>query len=148
MTPKQPNNENDVEGEIAALSVLQHRELIGLWIKHYRNPPPKPVSRKLLIRAIAYAIQVKHYGGLPKRTRRELLRIAQESRSSAKKDDALPRRTLSPGTRLMRDWHGYNHSVEVTNAGFLWNGRTYRSLSIIAREITGSNRNGPKFFGL
>jgi hypothetical protein len=148
MSHKEPHGQNVVEGEIAALSDLQHRELIGLWIKHYINPPPKSVSRKLLIRAIAYAIQVKHYGGLPKRLRSELLRVAQESRSPAKIDDALPRRALSTGTRLLRDWHGRNHTVEVTDAGFLWNGRPYRSLSVIAREITGSNRNGPKFFGL
>jgi DUF2924 family protein len=148
MRPKQPRNKGDVEAEIAALSGLQHGELIKLWINHYSNPPPKPVSRKLLIRAIAYAIQVKHYGGLPKRLRRELLRIAQESRLSAKIDHAPLRRTLSPGTRLLRDWHGHSHSVEVTDHGFLWNGHAYRSLSVIAREITGSNRNGPKFFGL
>ena len=145
---QQSLDEGAVKAEIEALLGLNHRELIGLWIKYYGHPPPKPVSRKLLIRALAYAIQVKHYGGLPKRLRKELLRIAQESRSSAKNDDAPRRRPLSPGTRLLRDWHGHSHSVEVMGHGFLWNGRTYRSLSVIAREITGSNRNGPKFFGI
>jgi hypothetical protein len=148
MKRDEPRDLNDVEGEITALSGLKHQELIGLWIEHYHNPPPKPVSRKLLIRAVAYAIQVRRYGGLPKRLRQELLRIAQESRSSAMNGPDPPRRTLSPGTRLLRDWHGRSHSVEVTDQGFLWNGRTYRSLSVIAREITGSRRNGPKFFGV
>jgi len=135
----------DVEAAIASLTQLNHQQLIGLWIDYYKNSPPKPVSRKLLIRAIAYAIQVKHYGGLSKRLRQEILRIAKESKSH---NYAPPRRTLSTGTRLLRDWHGRSHIVEVMDKGFQWNGRTYRSLSVIAGEITGSNRNGPKFFGL
>jgi hypothetical protein len=137
-----------VEAEIESLSGLKHRQLIDLWIKFNGNSPPKPVSRKLLLRAVAYAIQVKHYGGLPKRLRQELLRIAKVGRATVEGSHEPPRRTLSPGTRLLRDWHGRSHSVEVTDEGFQWNGQTYRSLSIIAREITGSQRNGPKFFGL
>jgi hypothetical protein len=135
-----------VEAEIAALANMKHKELIELWLEYYKNPPPKPVSRKLLVRAIAYAIQVKNYGGLPKPMRNKLLRIAKESKGG---EPVRPqRRTLSPGNRLLRGWHGKSHSVEVTERGFEWNGRTYRSLSVIAQEITGSNRNGPKFFGL
>jgi hypothetical protein len=137
-----------VKAEIEAVAGLKHCQLIELWIKLYGNQPPKPVSRKLLLRAIAYAIQEKHYGGLPKRMRQELLRIAKESKSSNKNSYAPQRRTLSTGTRLLRDWHGRSHTVEVVDKGFQWNGRTYRSLSVIAGEITGSNRNGPKFFGL
>jgi hypothetical protein len=136
----------EVEAEIALLSGLTHKELIDLWVQHYRNSPPKPISRKFLTRAIAYAIQVKHYGGLPKRLRKELLRIARENRSAT--PPRPQRRALSPCTRLLRDWRGGSHCVEVMDKGFLWNGRTYRSLSVIAREITGSSRNGPKFFGL
>jgi hypothetical protein len=103
---------------------------------------PKPaVAHGLWLEALGHP--VRRYGGLKKRLRSELLRIAQESRASAKNDGAPPRRTLSPGTRLLRDWHGRSHSVEVTDAGFLWNGRTYRSLSVITREITGSHRNAP-----
>jgi hypothetical protein len=145
MNHKQPYDQNDVEGEIVALHGLKHQDLIALWIEHYHNPPPKPVSRKLLIRAIAYALQVKRYGGLPRGVQKELLRIAREG---PKISPSTPRRILSPGTRLLRDWHGRSHCVEVTDSGFQWNGRSYHSLSMIAREITGSNRNGPKFFGL
>ena len=148
MRAGRPVDDACVEVEIESLAGLKHRQLIDLWIKSYGNPPPKPVSRKLLLRAIAYAIQVRHYGGLPKRLRQELLRIATLGGASAQKNNAPPRRTLSPGTRLLRDWHGRSHNVEVTDEGFQWNGQTYRSLSIIAREITGSQRNGPKFFGL
>jgi len=53
-----------------------------------------------------------------------------------------------PGTRFLRDWNGTTHVVDVTAAGYLWNGQTYRSLSAIAREITGARWSGPRFFGI
>ena len=53
-----------------------------------------------------------------------------------------------PGTRLVRDWHGETHTVTVRDRGYEWRGQTYRSLSLVAREITGTNWSGPRFFGL
>jgi hypothetical protein len=55
---------------------------------------------------------------------------------------------MKPGTRLVREWNGRTYHVEVTKNGFVWNGKTHRSLSVIAREITGAQRSGPRFFGL
>ena len=59
-----------------------------------------------------------------------------------------PRRGLKPGTRLIREWNGKTIAVEVHEAGFLWEGQTYRSLSVIAREVTGAHWSGPRFFGI
>ena len=55
---------------------------------------------------------------------------------------------MKPGTRLVREWNGRTYHVEVVADGFVWNGRTHRSLSAIAREITGAQWSGPRFFGL
>ena len=60
---------------------------------------------------------------------------------------AVPRK-LTPGTRLVRDWHGTGHTVTVLEKGFAYEGREWRSLSAIAKAITGAHWNGPKFFGL
>lgn len=58
------------------------------------------------------------------------------------------RKSLEPGTRLVREWNGSTHVVEVTERGFVWNGQAYRSLSAVARAITGARWSGPRFFGL
>jgi hypothetical protein len=68
--------------------------------------------------------------------------------SAAEQGRAAPPRKLTPGTRLVRDWHGVGHTVVVTESGFEYSGKSWKSLSAIAREITGTHWNGPRFFGL
>jgi hypothetical protein len=106
--------------------------------------PPRKASREFLIRAVAYGIQAQAFGGLDAKTC-QLLRKANETNGAQPK----PRRTrLSKGSKLFREWHGEIHEVLVLDKGFAWRGETYRSLSAIARAITGAHWNGWAFFGL
>ena len=102
------------------------------------------ISRGLLIRAIAYEMQAKRYGRLKPALDRRLRMIANGSVDGDSK--ATP--TLQPGARLVREWNGVSHVVEVIEGGFIWNGDRHRSLSAIARAITGARWSGPRFFGL
>ncbi len=136
-----------LEREIDALADLTRAELVERWRTHYRTDPPKGISRRLLIRAIAYEMQARRYGGLKPATDRRLRMIA----NSTADGDHGNRKTappLQPGARLVRDWNGVTHVVEVIESGFVWNGGRHRSLSAIARAITGARWSGPRFFGL
>jgi hypothetical protein len=93
-------------------------------------------------KAIAYELQVKAFGGLSIPTKRSLRSAAKAGGRSAL--SKLPSR----GTRLVREWHGALHEVEVLEDGYLWRGARHRSLSAIARAITGTKWSGPRFFGL
>lgn len=86
-------------------------------------------------------------GGLSAATKRQLAELAQTM--ATKSDLAKARKvTLKPGARLVRAWGGETHEVLVVEDGFLWQGKTWRSLSVIAREMTGTHWSGPRFFGL
>ena len=91
---------------------------------------------------------MKAFGGVKPETHKLLLRIAKDPSlaKSPKVSDALPE--IKPGTRLLRSWDGKTHEVIVTPQGYLWRGQTWKSLSRIAREITGTSWSGPTFFGL
>ncbi|XSG83595.1 MAG: DUF2924 domain-containing protein [Methyloligella sp. ZOD6] len=97
----------------------------------------------MLIRAVAYGLQAEIYGGLDEKTKR-LLRKAYENGGKVK----TPKPRLSPGTKLLREWHGEMHEVLVLEKGFAWHGKIHNSLSAIARAITGTRWNGRAFFGL
>jgi hypothetical protein len=118
------------------------------WASLFGRPPPKGMSRRLLELAAAYEAQARIGGDLKPAVRRRLLQAAQP----AGLQDAKPRRlapgTLLPGSRLVREWHGRSHTVEVSEDGFLYEGQRHRSLSSIARRITGVRWSGRRFFGL
>ena len=137
----------DIEAEIAALDALRRAELVERWRGHYRTEPPSGISRQLMVRAIAYEIQAKHYGALKPGIVRRLQKVIGEDATS----DRTPVRqapTLNPGSRLLREWNGVTHTIEVIDGGFVWNGEKHGSLSAIARAITGARWSGPRFFGL
>jgi hypothetical protein len=136
-----------VRDDMAALHGMNLGELRALWQKLYRTPVPKGFRRELLIRACAYKIQAKAYGELAPRTRRKLLKIADAAEQGTFTTAGAPRR-LRPGTRLVRAYEGKTHTVEVLTEGFAWNGQKFRSLSAIAKAISGTNWNGHVFFGL
>lgn len=96
-------------------------------------------------RAIAHDIQERVHGGLAPNVARELDRIAKRL---ARDGTCGADRTLKPGTRLVREWHGRTHHVLVLDQGFQFEDRAYRSLSQIAQAITGAKWSGPRFFGL
>ena len=121
-------------------------ELRDEWQRLYHNNPPR-ISRALLILGIAYRLQEIEHGGLGKATLRKLQTLANALRATGRVGPT-PSLTLKPGARLIREWHGRTHTVTVTEDGFGYAGTSYRSLSTIAKKITGAHWSGPRFFGL
>ena len=124
-------------------------DLLAVWKgKRYRwaevssDELPKKTSTPSLARLIAYEAQARHHGGLGKRLQSTLERIADGKPASSLANIA------NSGTRLVREWNGVQHTVDVTDQGAIYRGKTYRSLSAVAREITGTRWSGPRFFGL
>jgi hypothetical protein len=133
--------------ELARLESLDLDALRARWLKVTGKPAPRAFRRKLLVSALAYEIQVATYGGLPAALKRRLRELAVAARDR-RFDEALGTPSIKPGTLLIRVWQGTTHRVMVTSDGFAWDGRTYRSLSSIAKAITGTQWNGWVFFGL
>jgi len=133
--------------EIAALIDLSVSELKDRWRSVYGTEPPPRSSRKLLVSAIAYRIQEQAFGGLKPSVRRLLERAAGDT-DSLQILRTRPVTRASTGTVLIRDWQGKSHHVTVLDRGVLYRKRNYRSLSQVARAITGCRWSGPLFFGL
>jgi hypothetical protein len=138
--------------DIAALPALDRTQLAALWLKAYGHPLPAGLRREVVIPCLAYRLQERAQGGLSEKCLRELRAIAAAKPRGRRDRPALriPRQRvrLRPGTRLLRTWRGTPHTVTVESEGFEWKGRRYRSLSVIATEITGAHWSGPAFFGL
>jgi hypothetical protein len=130
--------------DLTTLSSLSHTRLKEQWAETFGTAPPKGLSRRLLICALAYEAQAKDLGRLKALTRKQLVEIAT-SNAPGPAAEAPP---LTTGTRLMREWRGTVHVVDMTEDGLVWNGRIYPSLSAIARTITGTRWSGQRFFGL
>lgn len=129
--------------ELAVIAHMDREALLRTWQKLYRTTPPAKMSRQLLRRAIAYRLQEQALGGLRPSTRRLLMAAVKQG---GEIKPATP--TLSPGTRLIREWQGNTHEVLVLEQGFMFRGKQYGSLSEVAGAITGAHWSGPKFFGL
>lgn len=133
---------------VEGLSDLSTAQLRAEWRKAHKGQlMPKGVGRDLASRAIAWRIQEKYSGGLQPATRRELDRLAAQLRENGDIDLAKTVK-LKPGIKLVRRWHGTVYQVLVLDEGFEFEGGYYRSLTKIAREITGAAWSGPRFFGL
>jgi hypothetical protein len=129
--------------DLAALATLSPVQLRERWAEVCERAVPA-VPDSLLRRGITHALRERALGGLSAVTRRTLEAVARNGVVTA---DDLPIR-LKPGTRLLRQWNGRMHSVLVTEKGFQFGGRTWNSLSAIAKRITGAHWSGPRFFGL
>ena len=174
------------KADIAMLETMIHDSLKEHWLNVFGVSAPHNLSRRLLIHALAYELQVRAGGGLKKAAKQMLADavtatcppLTQSGGASADVEGASsitshlndesasdnypaaghapqppirsypPAIILSPGTRLMREWHGVVHVVDVVEGGFMWNGKVHGSLSAIARAITGVRWNGLTFFGL
>ena len=133
-----------------ALSRLPELDLSALrqqWRALYKTDASPHLSRDLLLRAVAYRIQEVAFGGLRPERQRQLRQIAQRFNQTGEIRQR-PRLELKSGTRLVREWRGRTHEVLVLDDGFSWQGTHYRSLSAVARKITGTRWSGPLFFGL
>ena len=122
-------------------------ELRQQWRVLYKAEASPHLSRELLLRAVAYRMQEVALGGLRPERQRQLRRFAQQLNDSPE-GRIRPRPELKPGTRLVREWQGRTYEVLVLDDGFSWQGTSYRSLSALARNITGTAWSGPLFFGL
>ena len=137
-----------IPARLAALKTTPTPDLKKQWRELFDSEPP-PFNRRYLESRLAYRIQELAYGGLKPETIRRLERLGEDLDGGEKKKrgmraDAMP----ITGTRLLREWQGVEHFVTVTTDGFEWQGRPYKSLSAIARAITGTRWNGWMFFGL
>lgn len=149
-------NAGGLARELAGLSTFDRGALAERWRELYRTEPPARIGSGFLISAIAYRLQEQALGSLTPATRRYLEKIAdnttRKSTSSYSSDAvqkvAAPTASVKPGTRLLREWHGMTYEVLVLENGVQCNGVQYRSLSQVARAITGSQWSGPLFFGL
>ncbi len=137
----------DIARALARLSSSTIFELRSEWQRLHRMPPPIRLSRDLLMRGITYKLQERPLGSLSKSIIRKLERLNLDSQASGAQKPAPPI-SLKAGTRLVREWGGVTYAVLVHADGFEWNSRRYRSLTIVAREITGAHWSGPRFFGL
>ena len=132
---------------LARLPKLGLCELRQQWRVLYKAEASPHLSRELLLRAVAYRMQEAVLGGLRPQRQRQLRQFAQQLNDS-QEGRVHPRPELKPGTRLFRVWQGRTYEVVVLDNGFSWQGRGYRSLSALARKITGTAWSGPLFFGL
>lgn len=136
-----------ISAETAKLASAEINELRERWKTLYGRPPSGQIGRPFLIRAIAYRLQEQAFGGLKPATRRLLARIADGATAGNSPVDSQIRKAQT-GTILVREWQGSTHRVTMLDDGVTFNGKRYRSLSEVAREITGSRWSGPRFFGL
>jgi hypothetical protein len=136
----------EVERQIAELVDRSTQDLRVAWREFHRTGPPQGLSRDLLIRALAHRLQEQTLGGTSRAQRHRLRRLAREFEKGSGSSD--PGIVLKTGTTLVRQWRGHTHTVLVREDGFEYEGRHYRSLTVIAERITGAHWSGPRFFGL
>jgi len=131
--------EAQVTEAVRSFQTMGLEALRGEWRRRY-GVPPKLRSVDLLRRLLAWRVQAQALGGLEARLVRDI--------RAAAKAGARAGPVVDRGARLAREWKGTLHEVEVVQGGYRYDGRRYRSLSAIARAITGARWNGPRFFGL
>ncbi|MEL6211045.1 MAG: DUF2924 domain-containing protein, partial [Pseudomonadota bacterium] len=122
---------------IETIETMDRAGLLSLWAEALGGVPPKHLSMPFLRRILAFEIQARRHGGIGAQRRKRLARADHETaRRSPPK--------LRPGARLIREWNGVSHVVDVLQDGYRWRGERYRSLSAIARAITGAHWSGPR----
>jgi hypothetical protein len=131
-----------IEAEVDHIRSLGIDALRSRWRMVFNATPPAGLTKDLLARMIAYQIQEDAFGGLDREMIKQLDRLGRGEK--APKEN----RRLKTGTVVVREYQGERHTVTVVPDGFEWHGSTYTSLSTIARAITGTAWNGPRFFGL
>jgi hypothetical protein len=138
---------DDLAKKLASLAGMTRPDLVVAWTELTGTPPAFRVRRDFLALCVAYHLQVQAYGGLSL-TARQRLKTLSEDLKAGRLLQGIGASSTRPGTRLIRFWRGETHEVIVLDNGFGYRGRTYRSLSEIARLVTGTHWSGPTFFGL
>lgn len=137
----------DLEGQLSQIPTMKTEPLRALWLELFGQPPHPKLRREILIPILGYRLQEKALGGLKPATAKRLRALAEDfAGGKCRVTSTTPR--ARTGARFVREYQGRLHEVAVHEGGFEYGGRTYRSLSHIAREITGTRWSGPAFFGL
>ena len=137
----------DLAAKLATLPEMAIGDLRAEWRRLYRAHPPPKIGRRLLELSVAWKLQERVYRGFSAAMKR---RLADLAKTMDENGDLAKTRTfkLKPGAKLVREWRGVTHDVLVLEDDFQWRGQRWRSLSAIAREISGTHWSGPRFFGL
>jgi hypothetical protein len=133
---------------IAALGKMTRIQLLGRWRELYGKTAPSGVRREIMIPFLAYRIQESVKGGLSPNAQTMLKSAMQWVERARRPKGRIPRPPMKSGTRVIRRWKGEIHEVEVKEMAYQYRDQEYRSLSEIARKITGTRWSGPAFFGL
>ncbi len=138
------DQQESLDRALDAVAQLDRHALIGEWQKHYGRPPPAKFPRHLLLLGVGYKLQEAVFGGLKPQVRRRLQYLGANPDAALASRNSAP----SPGTVLIREWRGKRHIVTVCEGGVTYQGQTHRSLTEVARLISGTHQSGPVFFGL
>lgn len=143
MTKKQKPNREQIEAGITALKNKTTKEIIEIWHQYFEHKPAQ-YHREFMTKRIAYEMRAKIDGRLPPTAINKLKRLAYEDQKEVR-----GKITISAGTKLVRDWNGKRYEVlSLDDGNYEYDNKRYRSLSVIAQEITGAHWSGPLFFGL
>jgi hypothetical protein len=148
---RRPVDESELRESVANLATLDLADLRLQWRNVFGGAAPLHLPKPLVARIIAYRLQADAFGDLPDTVRRALegFDVQNSVPNGQTRGSGLPyRRRIKPGSILVREWNGRLQRITALEEGFAWEGNTYRSLSMVARAITGGHWNGPRFFGL
>jgi hypothetical protein len=148
---RRPVDESELRAAVANLATLDLARLRLQWRNVFGGAAPLHLPKPLLARILAYRLQADAFGDLPDTVRRTLEGFGAQSAAPSgqtRETGSSYRRRIKPGSILVREWNGHLHRVTALEEGFAWEDKTYRSLSMVARAITGGHWNGPRFFGL
>ena len=141
-------SENSVSDTLTLLEGAQASKLQSQWRELFSRNAPARFGPEFMKRAIAYRVQEMAYGGLNRQIQLRL-KAAMKYAGAPGSKDMSPRPVIKSGTRFVREWNGETHEVIASeHGGFTYQRTTYRSLSVIARKITGAHQSGPRFFGI
>lgn len=124
---------------ITAIEQLNRPECLECWREVFGKPPPKYLSLQFMKRVLIWELQNRELGRLSTKTKHRLQHIASGK---------PPATQVKPGSHLVREWNGRTYQVDVVDGAYVMDGKTWRSLSAIAKHITGAHWSGPRFFGV
>jgi hypothetical protein len=138
--------EDRTSADIAALPAMNKAQLLKIWERTFPTPPPEKLRKELMVPILAYRMQEAVHGGMSQTARTRLQRLISE-RSTSSIRATKERSALKPVSKLIRSWGGEIHEVLIMGEGYVYRGETFKKLSPIARQITGTQWSGPAFFG-
>jgi hypothetical protein len=149
--PRKDKARRSAHADLSAVAAAGAPELRRIWQVRRGSPPPPTLSARLMRAALAWDLQAEVWGGESPAIGRQWRAVMRRREEGARADavvGGLAPPAATTGTRLLKSWGGVMHEVTVQDGGILWNGRVYGSLSAVARAMTGTPRNGPRFFGM